>query len=40
MTKKIIGSIHIEALLLWKKRAKNRKRDVKIKNHLSFEEYK
>ena len=40
MTIKIIGSIHFEALLLWKKGAIYRKRDAKIKNHLSFEEYK
>ena len=40
MTIKIISSILYEALLLWKKGAIYRKRDVKIKNHLSFEEYK
>ena len=40
MTIKIISSIHFEALLLWKKGAIYRKRDVKIKNNLSFEENK
>ena len=40
MTIKIIGSIHYEALLLWKKGAIYRKRDIKIKNNLSFEENK
>ena len=39
MTLKIIGSIHFEALLLWKKGAIYRKRDVKLKNNLSYEEY-
>ena len=39
MTLKIIGSIHFEALLLWKKGAIYRKRDVRIKNNLSYEEY-
>ena len=39
MTIKIIGSIHYEALLLWKKGAIFRKREVKIKNNLSYEEY-
>ncbi len=39
MTIKIIGSIHFEALLLWKKGAIYRKRNSKIKNNLSFEEY-
>ena len=39
MTIKIIGSIHYEALLLWKKGAIYRKREVKIKNNLSYEEY-
>ena len=39
MTIKIISSIHYEALLLWKKGAIYRKRDKKIKNNLSFEEY-
>ena len=39
MTLKIIGSIHFEALLLWKKGAIYRKRDTKLKNNLSFEEY-
>ena len=38
MTIKIISSIHFEALLLWKKGAIYRKRDVKLKNNLSFEE--
>ena len=38
MTIKIIGSIHYEALLLWKKGAIYRKRDVKLKINLSFEE--
>ena len=40
MTIKIIGSIHYEALLLWKKGAIYRKRDIKLKNNLSFEENK
>ncbi len=39
MTIKIISSIHFEALLLWKKGAVYRKRDTKIKNNLSYEEY-
>ncbi len=39
MTIKIIGSIHYEALLLWKKGAIFRKRDIKLKNNLSYEEY-
>ena len=39
MTLKIIGSIHFEALLLWKKGAIYRKRDVKLKNNLSYGEY-
>ncbi len=39
MTIKIIGSIHFEALLLWKKGAIYRKRNIKIKNNLSYEEY-
>ena len=39
MTIKIISSIHYEALLLWKKGAIYRKRDKKLKNNLSFEEY-
>ena len=39
MTIKIISSIHYEALLLWKKGAIYRKRNTKIKNNLSFEEY-
>ena len=38
MTIKIISSIHYEALLLWKKGAIYRKREVKSKNNLSFEE--
>jgi len=40
MTIKIISSIHYEALLLWKKGAIYRKRDIKLKNNLSFEENK
>ena len=39
MTIKIISSIHYEALLLWKKGAIYRKRSVKFKNNLSYEEY-
>jgi len=39
MTIKIISAIHFEALLLWKKGAIYRKRDEKIKNNLSYEEY-
>ena len=39
MTIKIIGSIHYEALLLWKKGAIFRKRNIKLKNNLSLEEY-
>ena len=38
MTLKIIGAIHYEALRLWKKGAKYRSRDNKIKNNLSYEE--
>ena len=38
MTIKIIGSIHYEALLLWKKGAIYRKREIKLKNNLSYEE--
>ena len=38
MTLKIIGSIHYEALLLWKKGAIYRKREIKLKNNLSYEE--
>ena len=38
MTIKIISSIHYEALLLWKKGAIYRKRNVKFKNNLSYEE--
>jgi DUF1365 family protein len=39
MTTKIIISIHYEAFLLWKKGAVYRKRNVKFKNNLSYEEY-
>ena len=39
MTIKIISSIHYEALLLWKKGAIYRKRNTKLKNNLSYEEY-
>ncbi len=39
MTIKIISSIHFEALLLWKKGAVYRKRDNKVLNNLSYEEY-
>ena len=39
MTVKIISSIHYEALLLWKKGAIYRKRNTKIKNNSSYEEY-
>ena len=39
MTIKIISSIHYEALLLWKKGAIYRKRNIKFKNNLSYEEY-
>ena len=39
MTLKIIVSIHFEALLLWKKGAKYRGRQIKIKNNLSYEDY-
>jgi DUF1365 family protein len=39
MTIKIIGSIHYEALILWKKGAKYRKRENRILNNLSYEEY-
>ena len=38
MTVKIIGSIHYEALLLWKKGAIYRKREIKLRNNLSYEE--
>ena len=38
MTIKIISSIHYEALLLWKKGAIYRKREINLKNNLSFEE--
>ncbi len=37
MTIKIITAIHFEALLLWKKGAKYRKRDSKIRNNISYE---
>ena len=37
MTLKIIGAIHFEALRLWKKGAKYRPREKKIKNNLSYE---
>ena len=39
MTLKIITSIHNEALLLWKKGAIYRKRDKKIINNLTYEDY-
>ena len=39
MTIKIITSIHFEAFLLWKKGAIYRKRNDKILNNLSYEEY-
>ena len=39
MTLKIISSIHFEALLLWKKGAIYRKREKKVFNNLSYEEY-
>ncbi len=39
MTIKIIGAIHYEALLLWKKGAIFRKRNIKLRNNLSYEEY-
>ena len=39
MTIKIITSIHYEAFLLWKKGAVYRKRNKKILNNLSYEEY-
>jgi len=39
MTLKIISSIHFEALLLWKKGSIYRKRNTKLKNNLSYEEY-
>jgi DUF1365 family protein len=38
MSLKIISAIHFEALLLWKKGAVYRSRNIKIKNNLSFEE--
>ena len=37
MTVKIIFGIHFEALLLWKKGAIYRSREIKIKNKISFE---
>ena len=39
MTIKIISSIHYEAFFLWKKGAVYKKRDNKILNNLSYEEY-
>ena len=39
MTIKIITSIHYEAFLLWKKGAVYRKRNKKVLNNLSYEEY-
>ena len=39
MTVKIISSIHYEAFFLWKKGAVYKKRDNKILNNLSYEEY-
>ena len=39
ITIKIISSIHYEAFFLWKKGAVYRKRDNKILNNLSYEEY-
>ena len=39
MTIKIISSIHYEAFFLWKKGAVYRKREKKILNNLSYEEY-
>jgi DUF1365 family protein len=39
MTIKIITSIHYEAFFLWKKGAVYKKRDNKILNNLSYEEY-
>ena len=39
MTIKIMSSIHYEAFFLWKKGAVYRKRDNKILNNLSYEEY-
>jgi len=39
MTIKIISSIHDESFFLWKKGAVYRKRDNKILNNLSYEEY-
>ena len=38
MTIKIISAIHLEAFILWKKGAIYRKREMKIKNNLSYEE--
>jgi DUF1365 family protein len=39
MTIKIMTSIHYEAFLLWKKGAIYRKRNKKVLNNLSYEEY-
>ena len=39
MTIKIMSSIHYEAFFLWKKGAVYRKRENKILNNLSYEEY-
>ena len=39
MTIKIISSIHYEAFFLWKKGAVYRKRENKVLNNLSYEEY-
>ena len=39
MTIKIISSIHYEAFFLWKKGAVYRKREKKVLNNLSYEEY-
>ena len=39
MTIKIISSIHYEAFFLWKKGAVYRKREKKVFNNLSYEEY-
>ena len=39
MTIKIISSIHYEAFFLWKKGAVYRKRNNKVLNNLSYEEY-
>ena len=37
MTVKIIGAIHFEAFILWKKGAIYRGREKKIKNNISYE---